>query len=215
MLTVGQALGAAHSCISSLNPQDNLEVGAMIQGRTPKASGGEVAGPGLTARRWEAETHTRVLRQRLNPSAKHPLGWGSPSPTHPHWGPGVVGELGDVLCQAYLASDCCPCSCHGLAGPSQGILSHQGKDRGRTRAPPGAKQGLNVGVARGGGEPPVPSNHREQAEGKGLSVPGAACVLSPIILTTTPGGWDYSPILQKRKWRLRVLMGLAQGPTVR
>lgn len=72
-----------------------------------------------------------------------------------------------------------------------------------------------MGVARGGGEPPVPRNYREQAEGKGLSVPGAARVLSPVILTAMLGGWDYAPILQKRKWRLRVLMGLAQGPTGR
>lgn len=35
-----------------------------------------------------------------------------------------------------------------------------------------------MGVARGGGEPPVLRNHREQAEGKGLSVPGAAHVIS-------------------------------------
>lgn len=54
VFTMGQALGAAHSCIISFNPEDNSEVGAMLQSRAPRTSGTEVAGPGLTARKWEA-----------------------------------------------------------------------------------------------------------------------------------------------------------------
>lgn len=43
-----------------------------------------------------------------------------------------------------------------------------------------------MGVARGGGKLSSPRNHREQAEGKGVFVPGSAHVLSPVILTTMP-----------------------------
>lgn len=53
VLAMGQALGAVHSCIISFNPQDNSEVGAMSQSRTQRTSGGEVAGSGFIARKWE------------------------------------------------------------------------------------------------------------------------------------------------------------------